>query len=757
MPVDTRYHFENADVVVALDADFLGCGPGRVRYARDFVDQRRVRGGRTTMNRLYVVESTPTLTGAMADHRLLAQPSEIGSAARDLYRAVTGAAGQRPWIAAAARDLQAHRGRCVVVAGEPQPPLVHALAHAMNDALGNVGGTVVYTEPVEASPDLIGASPADQTGSLRELVADMAAGKVRCLVILGGNPVFTAPVDLKFTDALAKVELRVHLGLYDDETAAWCHWHIPAAHFLESWGDARAYDGTITIQQPLIAPLYGGRTAHELLAVMAGQSGVSDHDIVRQYWKEHGLADDDLWHAALHDGVVRGTAARPVEVNPRKIGDNGLEVSRSEGLEIIFRPDPTIGDGAFANNGWLQELPKPFTKLTWDNAALVSPATAANLGLASEDVIELKYRGRSVAAPVWVLPGQADNCVTVHLGYGRTRVGRVGTGTGFNAYALRCADAPWHDAGLTILKTARRWPLAATHHHHLMEGRHPVRAGTLAEYKADPAFAQRLVEEPPEGSLYPGYPYTGHAWGMAIDVNACIGCNACVVACQSENNIPIVGKGQVIRGREMHWIRIDLYYDGALENPAAYHQPVPCMHCENAPCELVCPVAATVHSSEGLNEMVYNRCVGTRYCSNNCPYKVRRFNFLQYVDDKTPSLKLQRNPDVTVRMRGVMEKCTYCIQRINAARITAEKENRALRDGEITPACAQACPTQAIVFGDLNDPRSRVRQWKAETLNYGLLTQLNTRPRTTYLAKLRNPNPELDRGDTLEREEATDG
>jgi MoCo/4Fe-4S cofactor protein with predicted Tat translocation signal len=715
--VETQYHFEKADVILSLDADFLADSPSHVRYARDFVDKRRVHGQDRAMNRLYVVESTPTLAGAMADHRFVVRPSEIEPFARKLPDAVQ-------------RDLEAHRGRSLVIAGESQPPAVHALAHQMNHALGNVGKTVVYTESVAVA-----------ARSLPELVADMHAGQVRCLVILAGNPVFTAPADLKFTDALEKVKLRVHLGLYNDETAAWSHWHIPAAHFLESWGDARAYDGTVTIQQPLIAPLYGGRSAHELLSVLLGQSGQTSHDIVRKYWKEHGLTTDDLWHVALHDGVVANT-----QLPEKKVTLQSFAAGQPEppgGLEIIFRPDPTIGDGAFANNGWLQELPKPFTKLTWDNAAIISPATAEKIGLANEDTVEMQYRGRTVAAPVWVLPGQADDCVTVHLGYGRSRVGRVGRDTGFNGYALRTANAPWFDTGLAIVKTGKRWPLAVTHNHHLMEGRHQIRVGTIAEYAADPEFVQHLVEEPPANSLYPGFQYKEHAWGMAIDLNACIGCNACVVACQSENNIPIVGKEQVIRGREMHWIRIDQYYEGNLENPATYHQPVPCMHCENAPCEIVCPVGATVHSSEGLNEMVYNRCVGTRYCSNNCPYKVRRFNFLQFTDDKTPSLKLQRNPDVTVRMRGVMEKCSYCIQRINAARIRAEKENRPLRDGEITPACAQACPAQAIMFGDINDPHSRVRQWKAEPRDYGLLVQLNTKPRTTYLARLRNPNPEL--------------
>ncbi|MBI4537332.1 MAG: 4Fe-4S dicluster domain-containing protein, partial [candidate division NC10 bacterium] len=416
-------------------------------------------------------------------------------------------------------------------------------------------------------------------------------------------------------------------------------------------------------------------------------------------------------------------------------------------LELVFRPDPTIWDGRFANNGWLQELPKPLSKLAWDNAALVSPATAERLGLATGEVVELETGGRTVRAPIWIMPGQAADAVTVHFGYGRSRAGRVGTGPGFNAYAVRTAAAPWHAPGLMIRKTGLEYPLATTQHHNRMEGRGLIRAGTLAEYQKNPEFARELAEAPEPGpSLYPGFAYEGYAWGMAIDLNACTGCNACVVACQAENNSPVVGKDQVSRGREMHWLRIDRYYAGDMESPAIHHQPVMCQHCENAPCEAVCPVGATNHSAEGLNDMVYNRCVGTRYCSNNCPYKVRRFNFLAFQDFNTPSLKLLRNPDVTVRSRGVMEKCTYCVQRINAAKIEAEKENRPVRDGEIQTACQQACPTRAIIFGNINDAESRVARLKAEPRNYGLLTDLNTRPRTSYLAKVRNPNPELEKG-----------
>jgi molybdopterin-containing oxidoreductase family iron-sulfur binding subunit len=585
----------------------------------------------------------------------------------------------------------------------------------------------------------------------------MEAGAVEMLLMLGGNPVYSAPADLRFGERLAKVGLRVHLGLYQDETARVCQWHVPEAHFLETWGDARAYDGTTTICQPLIAPLYGGKSPLEVLATLSDQPDRSAHDIVREYWQRRvgGLPSgaqtktpgaspqfERFWRRALHDGVVAGSAAPALAVTASTALAPSSAPAASSGLELMFRPDPTVFDGRFANNGWLQELPKPLTRLTWDNAALVSPHTAERMNLRPEQVVELRHSGRAVRAPIWIVEGHPDEAVTVHLGYGRQSAGRAATGAGFDAYALRTAGTPWFAPGLEIRPVGGTWPLATTQQHHSMENRNLVRVTTLRELVDHPDVIHEMGHDPPaEASLYPAYRYDGNKWGMAIDLNACTGCGACVVACQAENNIPIVGKAQVIAGREMHWIRVDRYYGGEnLDNPEVYHQPVPCMHCENAPCEVVCPVAATVHSAEGLNEMVYNRCVGTRYCSNNCPYKVRRFNFFLYSDLTTPSLKLQRNPDVTVRTRGVMEKCTYCVQRINAARIDAEREGRAIADGEIVTACQAVCPAEAIVFGNMNDPNSRVARLKAESRNYGLLTDLNTRPRTTYLARLRNPN-----------------
>ncbi|HEX6288776.1 MAG TPA: TAT-variant-translocated molybdopterin oxidoreductase [Herpetosiphonaceae bacterium] len=779
--VNTVYRFDQADRILALDADFLLSDPGSLRYAREFIDKRRVSSGQNEMNRLYVVESTPTITGAMADHRLRLRASQIESFARAIAQQVGVAeagGGTVPsevpaeWLAALARDLQQSRGRSIVLAGDWQPPIVHALAHAMNQALGNVGTTVQYTAPVESSP-------VDQMQSLRELVGDMAAGRVRTLIILGGNPVFTAPVDLNFRDALRQVPFRVHLSLYDDETSEECHWHIPETHDLEAWSDARAFDGTVSIVQPLIAPLYGGKSAHELLATVLGQPARSSYEIVREYWRGQNLADDQAWRQALHEGLIPDSALPPVQVSVRSGFAQAAPAQAAEGLEINFRPDPSLWDGRYANNGWLQELPRPLTLLTWDNAALISARTAIQrLGLQVADpnnptaedletlsrangrMIELRYRGQSVRAPIWILPGHPDDSVTVQLGYGRRRAGTIGSGVGFDAYALRTADAPWFGSGLEISSLGEPYPLATTQTHHTMENRHLVRAGTLEQYIQHPDFVaemeiaphaeqeaegEHVVEEPP--SLYPEYDYsTGNRWGMAIDLNACIGCNRCMIACQAENNIPIVGKTDVLRSREMHWLRVDRYYEGSLDDPATYFQPVPCMHCEKAPCEPVCPVEATSHSAEGLNEMTYNRCIGTRYCSNNCPYKVRRFNYLQYglKAGDAPVLQLLSNPDVTVRERGVMEKCTYCVQRINAARIEAKKEGRPIRDGEVKTACQEACPTQAIIFGNINDEQSQVRRLKEQPLNYSLLAELGTQPRTTYLARLRNPNPEIE-------------
>ena len=759
--------YERADVIVALDADFLSRGPDRVRAARRFAQRREPANG--PLNRLYAAEGTPTITGAMADHRLPVRPSRVAALARGLARAVgvEGASAvsldeaERRWVAAAAADLTSHRGASLVVVGEDQPAEVHALGHALNAALGNVGKTVAYIAPVEAHP-----SGEEQGGNLAELVRDMAAGRVETLLILGPNPAYSAPADLDFAAALGRVRLSVHLGLYEDETAELCNWHVPQAHSLESWGDARAFDGTATIQQPLIAPLFGGKTAIELLAAVGGDTTTSPREQVRRTWRQrHGEEGfEAFWRKAVHDGIVEGTASEPRTPTLRAVGEilasgEAVPPAAPAALEIAFRPDPTIWDGCFANNGWLQELPKPLTKLTWDNAALFSPATAERLGLVNEDVVELEYAGRKLAAPVWINPGHADGAVTLHLGYGRRKAGRAGTGAGVSAYALRTSEAPAFGPGLTVRATGRTYPLATTQHHNVMEGRDLVRVATLAELaQHGPEHHEGhdwTLARSPEPQHIREAEGVGNAWGMVINLNTCIGCGTCTIACVAENNIPVVGKDQVRRGREMHWIRIDRYYEGTgrrgepAPNPKTYFQPVPCMHCEKAPCELVCPVAATSHSAEGLNEMTYNRCVGTRYCGNNCPYKVRRFNFLEYTQGAaTPAtLKMLANPDVTVRTRGVMEKCTYCVQRINGARIEAEKTRGSdvVRYGEVLTACQQACPTQAILFGNLNDKNGAAAQARASgARHYALLAELNTRPRTTYLTRLANPNPEAE-------------
>jgi MoCo/4Fe-4S cofactor protein with predicted Tat translocation signal len=824
---NTVYHFDKAEVVLSLDSDFLSCGPASLRYAREFSAKRRLTEGKRDMNRLYVVESTVTNTGSVADQRMPVPPSWIKSFAEAVAEAVGVSISRYPmglipsgdlfmprssslfnekwpgWLNAVTKDLQAHRGSSIVIAGDSQPPVVHALAHAMNQALANVGTTVTHTDPVEANPG-------DGNASLRELITDMNSGQVDLLLILGGNPVYNAPADVEFAAAIRNVPLRIHLSLYKDETSELCQWHIPEAHYLESWSDTRAYDGTASIIQPLIAPLYSGKTAHEVLAAFLNEPERPGYEIVRDYWSKRFTANgrepqvkvtstqnvpakqsatvsaqpvpstpsspsassfEQFWRKSLRDGFVADTALQAKTITLRADSITQLAgpqppIPKSH-LEIVFRADPTVHDGRFANNGWLQELPKPLSKLTWDNAAIVSPATAAALDLGKRvndisinrmgsiggeiiaDEVELRYVGRKVIAPVFIQPGHPDNVVTVHLGYGRTIAGKVGTNTGFNAYSIRTSDSPWFGSGLEVSKTGRTYSLATTQSHHLLDAeevgeRDIVRSGTLDEYRKHPNLAPENDESNPKESLYPAFQYEGYAWGMAIDLNSCIGCSACIIACVAENNIPVVGKEQVARSREMHWLRVDAYYKGGQTNPKTYFQPVPCQQCENAPCEIVCPVAATAHSAEGLNDMTYNRCVGTRYCSNNCPYKVRRFNFFLYQDFYTASLKMMRNPDVSVRSRGVMEKCTYCVQRIQKAKIDSEKEDRQVRDGEITPACAQACPTEAIVFGNINDSASRVAKLKGEDRNYSLLGSLNTKPRTTYLGAVRNPNPELE-------------
>ncbi len=773
---DAQYMLDQADVILSLDADFLSgiSHPGFVKLSRDYAKRRKLMDASVEMNRLYAVESMPTTTGFKADHRLKVKASLVEAVAVAISGGGTPApnwtAEQQAFIAAVAADLKANAGKCVVIPGEQQSANVHLAAIALNQTLGNVGKTVVYTETVQPLPSV-------QGDDLKSLVADMNAGKVQWLLILDSNPVYSAPVDLKFAEALGKVPKSVHLGSHRDETAQIATWHINSAHYLESWSDARAYDGTLSVIQPMINPLYGGKSAHDVVQTLLDDPARSSFDVLQDNWRQQlaGKGDfEQAWRKVLHDGFLAGSAFIPKSLSVG--GTKSLEnppASSDDTIEIVFRADPSIYDGRYANNGWLQELPKPVVNNAWDNAVMMSGPTKMKLGLEESDVIEIALNGYKLRGSVLSIPGHPDNAFTLHLGYGREHAGRVGTGMGFSAYAIRTSDAPLFATGAAIKKTGEIYEVAVTKSHysdergsralagsaqsgdmrsHSLEGdeaitRGIVRSATLEEFRKEPDFAHEkgvFPEDPSrDTTLFANFPYTKNAWGLAVDQNSCVGCNACVISCYAENNIPVVGKHNVKTGRDMQWIRIDTYFEGDLQSPRAHFQPMMCQQCENAPCEQVCPVAATVHTPEGLNMMVYNRCVGTRYCSNNCPYKVRRFNFLLFSDYETESLKLMRNPDVTVRSRGVMEKCTYCVQRIMAAKIEADKENREIRDGEIVTACQQACPADAIVFGNINDKNSRVSKIKAQQRNYGVIADLNTRPRTTYIAEVTNPNQAL--------------
>ena len=752
--VSTRYDFSRADVILSLEADFTNEGPGRIRYARDFARHRRIRHAGDNMNRLYQLESFPTPTGSVADHRIPLGPGGIASFAASVARGIGVNApeteppdGLDELIKALVEDLEEHRGRSLIIAGPSQPAEVHALAHAMNSALDNVGSTVTYHEPVETKPE-------NHLDSLNELSASLAAGDIEVLVVLGANPAYNTPAGLGIADALKRVPFSIHLGDYLDETGAVTTWHVNRAHYLETWGDARAFDGTVTIQQPLISPFYGGRSELEVLSALLARPDANSFQIVQDFWRERVSGSfDSFWQDALYRGTVQGTESASVEVTT---GPIDIDLPVEDDLTMLIRPDPSIWDGRFANNGWLQELPKPFSKLTWENAAYLAPSTAERLGVSSHQLVTLSVGSRTVTAPVWIQPGQAAGTVVLSMGYGRRQAGRVGTGIGVDVFSLLNGDERW-GTPVEIAQTSETTRLATTQVHQSLNGtgerRHIIRTGRVDEFREHPEHPTFVhpVEHHDE-DLYPDFEYNGYAWGMVIDMTVCNGCNACITACQAENNIPIVGKDQVLIGRELHWIRVDSYYRGDIDNPEVFHQPMPCQQCEKAPCEPVCPVGATVHDHEGLNVMVYNRCVGTRYCSNNCPYKVRRFNFLQYaeLDTTATELSLANNPDVTVRSRGVMEKCTYCTQRISQARIQAGNEGRQIREGEVVTACQSVCPMEAIVFGDVNDPGSQVSLAKASPLNYTLLEELQTKPRTSYLAKVTNPNPILAPGRMVE-------
>ena len=762
-PYRTHLRLDDVRTVVSIDDDFLHDHPESVRYARALARSRQHDAGR--MCRLYVLEGGVSLTGTNADRRLAAAPSAIPALAGRLARLVFeklgvpapqglsafgASAEHEAFLQAAAADLAAARGASVLTVGAAQPAELHALAHHVNAALGNAGATVVYTEEPHGTHEDVTA--------VRRLAESAAGGAVQVLLVLGANPVYGGFADLDLASAIARVPLSVHLGTHRDETGAACRWHLPRAHVLEAWDDARAWDGTMSVVQPLIEPLWGGKTPAEVLAILLDESAQRGYDLVRETWGPVlGPDFEAAWRRVLHDGVLEGSVYPPVAPVLAPLGDavaaSAARPARAE-LEAVVRPDAKLLDGRFSNNGWLQELPDPQTKLVWDNAAVISPATAGLLGVAQDDLVRVTVGGRSVELPVHVQPGQPRGTVGLTLGYGRTAAGRVGDGVGANVFALRTSDAPF-GGSCTVERTGAVRHLASTQDHFAIDAlglretakRAPllVREADVAEWQANAHDGQKFVEHlgphlPPDPNLqlWKEFDYDGYKWGMSIDLNACTGCGACTVACQAENNIPVVGREEVRRGREMHWIRIDRYFHGDPDDPEVVHQPVTCQHCENAPCESVCPVAATVHDQEGLNVMVYNRCIGTRYCSNNCPYKVRRFNWFNNHKKDDALLSMIHNPDVTVRSRGVMEKCTFCVQRIQGAKIRAKNERRTLADGEVTTACEQACPTRAIAFGNLNDPASRVARAHASERAYAMLEELNVRPRIRYLIRLRN-------------------
>lgn len=790
------YDFKAAKVVVSLDADFFLDFPGSLRYSREFMDGRRVLGENDQMNRLYAIESMPTLVGATADHRWPCRSSEILGVTMALAAAVgvpgisasnTTAVSQAS-INAIAADLTANRGASMIVPGDHLPTDVHTLCHAINDRIGAMNKTVRLL-PWGGKPQsgAVGTRsiPSTNADDIVNLTKELNSGAVQALLIIEANPVYTAPSDLNFAEALKKCPFAARLGYYNDETSELCAWHLPSAHYLEAWSDTRAYDGTISIVQPLISPLFEGRSAHQILGLAMGE-GDDGMALVQAHHRKLQAAwapFEKGWNRALNDGIIHNTKFQPATATFKPGSVSAIAPARpANGIEINFRHDPTVLDGRFSNSGWLQELPKPVSKITWENAVFVSPRTAQSLGVVSEDGVEVTMGGDSITGPVWVLPGHPDDSITVHYGYGRWRSGIISNEIGFNAFKLRTTKSLHVGSDAQVKKIgSQSHPVATTQIHNSMEGRDIARMGTIEEYRKNRSLKNEEEKEGPvnatrpdqtleEQSVYPDeiFNYDGPQWGMTVDMNTCIGCNACVTACQAENNIPVVGKDQVKRGREMHWIRIDRYYSSdvkwdqfnedwdPVENPSYVFQPMMCVHCEKAPCEPVCPVGATMHSHEGLNQMVYNRCVGTRYCSNNCPYKVRRFNYLNFTDNqeqftakddnngtRVPLLRLLNNPDVTVRGRGVMEKCTYCVQRINDARIEAKKQGRDPKDGEIVTACQQACPTKTITFGNVADKNSAVTKIRSDKRAYGVLAELQTRPRTAYLGKIRNPNPEI--------------
>ncbi|HSN72110.1 MAG TPA: 4Fe-4S dicluster domain-containing protein, partial [Steroidobacteraceae bacterium] len=766
------YDFTQAEVIVSLDGDFLDTMPGHLRYARDFAGGRRALHPPARVLRLHAIESAPTLTGAIADTRVPVPPSRIVAIAHALAETLGALPAGAPTrqslpiaadtLAAIRADLSAHRGRSVIVPGPAQPPPVHLLAHVLNTALGNIGTTVCFIAPSEAD--------AASSGSLEDLSAAIGSGSIDSLVALETNPAYTAPAGARFTERLRSLRFSVHCGRYADETAESCQWHAPAPHPFESWSDLRAYDGTATIVQPVLDPLFPTQSPHEILELLTTGAARDARAIVRESWQSRwqqqagphaDVGFERRWHEALASGVVAGSAS--ALESPTLADDWATHlpaVHTARGLELRFVPDPSVWDGAHANSAWLQELPRPLTSLVWSNALLIDPVLARDLAqggpvLRNGDHVRIRHADHELTVPVWITPGAAPRTLTLALGYGRRRAGRVGSGLGFDAYALRPRENAWFVPDVEVLPVDGRTSLVTVQHHHDQHDRELAREMTVAQFRSGANARRSEVAAAAERSLYGEIDRHGeYAWGMTIDLSACIGCNACTIACQAENNIPAVGPEEVREGHEMHWIRVDRYRGRAGPDRDLF-QPVPCMHCEKAPCEYVCPVEAAIHDSEGLNLQIYNRCIGTRDCSQNCPYKVRRFNWRDYnydPDDPKTIPPAAVNPEVTVRSRGVMEKCTYCVQRISRARIDAKLEDRRIADAEVVPACAAVCPSRAISFGDLQDADAEVVRWRTSSRHYVLLEELGTRPRTTYLAALTNPlsqrEPEAETGNT---------
>ncbi|MDQ6710346.1 MAG: 4Fe-4S dicluster domain-containing protein [Candidatus Dormibacteraeota bacterium] len=745
-PLETVPRLEKVKVLLTLDADPLGQGPDQLRNARGFASRRMPSAG--GFSRIYSVEAAPTLTGAKADHRMALHPHLIGEVAIAIAHSM--GAGIREAVLPekamqfakqSAADLSANRGGAFIMAGRALSPQTAALVHWINARLH---APVDLIEPVSRTPG------GREAGTLPDLTRALQSGAVDQFVVIGANPGYDAPADLEFAKHSAKAGFRLHVGRYVDETAALSTWHIPQTHDLEAWSDLRSIDGTASIVQPLIRPLYRTWTDHDVLALLMGHSDTLPYDMVRETWKpREGNDFEAWWTSALHDGVIAGSAVVAAPADPALPIVTAATTPPDTSMTIVLRPDPTVWDGTFANNAWLQECPKPLTKQVWGNALSLNPQEAAKLGLTSGDVVTLAANGRQVEAPVIVEPGVADGVISLTLGLGRRNAGAIGTGIGANAFSIRTSASPWTIPKATIAKTGRRGEILTTQN--VVRTPEDVRElYPLREFSGLGKPKVPSADSPP--SLLPERPRPddGHAWAMVIDASVCIGCNACVVACQSENNVAVVGPEEVARGRDMHWLRVDVYDHGTAAQPKPGFQPVPCMHCEHAPCEPVCPVAASVHDGEGLNLQVYNRCVGTRFCEANCPYKVRRFNFFGYADGEEyanlgfESYRAQKNPEVTVRARGVMEKCTYCVQRISGARRAAEREDRPIGLDEVKTACQSACPTNAITFGDLHQQDSMVNRQKVDERHYALLGHLGTRPRTTYLADIRNLAPGFD-------------